>query len=120
MGAASFRWDAGMRRRWGDHGIGYVSAVTSTATSCIMLPAVMLRFLSTRTGRRVSAAWGCWRGCQRSIVSLPDWAYREVCTRSIWTEHFDRIAKQAMGTAGAAQSGRSDAGVLREILEIAA
>jgi alcohol dehydrogenase class IV len=113
------------------HGIGYVLGavfdIPHGHTSCIMLPSVM-RWNKSANGPRqalVAAAMG-WPGKDAGDVldsfirglDMP----RSLHEVKVGPEHFDRIAKQAMGTPWVPRNPRPIPGPeqVKEILELAA
>ncbi len=113
------------------HGIGYVLGavfdIPHGHTSCIMLPAVMRWNFSVNADRQamISAAMGqpdaeAGDLLDRFIGGLD--MPRSLHAVNVGPEHFDRIAKQAMGTPWVPRNPRPipTPEVLREILEIAA
>jgi maleylacetate reductase len=113
------------------HGIGYVLGavfdIPHGHTSCIMLPAVMRwnkpanaerqKLISTAMGDPEAEAGDL---LDRFIAGLG--MPRSLHAVSVGPEHFDRIAKQAMGTPWVPRNPRPipTPEVLRQILEIAA
>jgi maleylacetate reductase len=113
------------------HGIGYVLGavfdIPHGHTSCIMLPAVMRWNKPANAARQtmISAAMGdpdadAGDLLDRFIGGLD--MPRSLHAVNVGPEHFDRIAKQAMGTPWVPRNPRPipTPEVLREILEIAA
>lgn len=113
------------------HGIGYVLGaafdVPHGHTSCIMLPSVMRWNKSINAERQalVSIAMGepgkdAGDVLDRFIASLG--MPRSLSAVKIGREHFDRIAREAMGTPWVPRNPRPIAGPaqVREILELAA
>jgi maleylacetate reductase len=113
------------------HGIGYVLGavfdIPHGHTSCIMLPAVMRWNKPANSGRQkmIAAAMGDSDAdagdlLDRFIGSLG--MPRSLHAVNVGPEHFDRIAKQAMGTPWVPRNPRPipTPEVLREILELAA
>jgi maleylacetate reductase len=113
------------------HGIGYVLGavfdIPHGHTSCIMLPAVMRWNKTANAGRQklVATAMGqpdadAGDLLDRFIAGLG--MPRSLHAVNVGPEHFDRIAKQAMGTPWVPRNPRPipTPEVLREILEIAA
>ena len=113
------------------HGIGYVLGavfdVPHGHTSCIMLPSVMRWNKSANAARQalVAAAMGHPGADAGDVLDafirglgMP----RSLGEVKIGTEHFDRIAKQAMGTPWVPRNPRPIPGPeqVREILELAA
>jgi maleylacetate reductase len=113
------------------HGIGYVLGavfdIPHGHTSCIMLPAVMRWNKSVNAERQklISAAMGQPDGDAGDLLDrfiggldMP----RSLHAVNVGPEHFDRIAKQAMGTPWVPRNPRPipTPEVLREILELAA
>jgi maleylacetate reductase len=113
------------------HGIGYVLGavfdIPHGHTSCIMLPSVMKWNKSANAERQamISAAMGhpdedAGDVLDRFIggLGMP----RSLHAVNVGPEHFDRIAKQAMGTPWVPRNPRPipTPEVLREILELAA
>jgi alcohol dehydrogenase class IV len=113
------------------HGIGYVLGavfdIPHGHTSCIMLPAVMRWNKPANAARQamISAAMGnpdtdAGDLLDRLIAGLA--MPRSLHAVNVGPEHFDRIAKQAMGTPWVPRNPRPipTPEVLREILELAA
>jgi len=113
------------------HGIGYVIGavfdIPHGHTSCIMLPAVMRWNKPANAARQamISAAMGdpdtdAGDLLDRFIAGLA--MPRSLHAVNVGPEHFDRIAKQAMGTPWVPRNPRPipTPEVLREILELAA
>jgi len=113
------------------HGIGYVLGavfdIPHGHTSCIMLPAVMRWNKPANAARQamISAAMGnpdtdAGDLLDRLIAGLA--MPRILHAVNVGPEHFDRIAKQAMGTPWVPRNPRPipTPEVLREILELAA
>ena len=113
------------------HGIGYVLGavfdIPHGHTSCIMLPSVMRWNKSANAdapgaGRRRDGP--SRRGCRRRARRLhprPRHAAQPAEVK-VGPEHFDRIAKQAMGTPWVPRNPRPIPGPeqVKEILELAA
>ena len=113
------------------HGIGYVLGavfdIPHGHTSCIMLPAVMRWNKPANAGRQTmiasamdAAGEDAGDVLDRFIAGLD--MPRSLRAVNVGPEHFDRIAKQAMGTPWVPRNPRPipTPEVLREILELAA
>jgi alcohol dehydrogenase class IV len=113
------------------HGIGYVLGavfdIPHGHTSCIMLPSVMRWNRSVNAAKQALVAAAMGRPGDDAGDVLDDFIRGLGMPRSlgevkIGAEHFDRIAKQAMGTPWVPRNPRPIPGPaeLREILELAA
>jgi maleylacetate reductase len=113
------------------HGIGYVLGavfdIPHGHTSCIMLPAVMRwnKPVNAERQKMISAAMGQPEGDAGDLLDRFIGALgmpRSLHAVNVGPEHFDRIAKQAMGTPWVPRNPRPipTPEVLREILELAA
>ena len=113
------------------HGIGYVLGavfdIPHGHTSCIMLPSVMRWNKSANAERQALVAAAMGRPGKDAGDVLDDFIRRLGMPRSlgevkVGREHFERIAKQAMGTPWVPRNPRPIPGPaeVREILELAA
>ena len=113
------------------HGIGYVLGalfdIPHGHTSCIMLPSVMRWNKSANAERQALVAAAMGRPGKDAGDALDDFIRGLGMPRSlgdvkVGREHFERIAKQAMGTPWVPRNPRPIPGPaeVREILELAA
>src|SRR4051812_49468131 len=113
------------------HGIGYVLGavfdIPHGHTSCIMLPSVMRWNKSANAGRQALVAAAMGKPGQDAGDVLDDFIRRLGMPRSlgevkVGPEHFERIARQAMGTPWVPRNPRPIPGPeqVKEILELAA
>jgi len=113
------------------HGIGYVLGavfdIPHGHTSCIMLPSVMRWNRSANAERQALVAAAMGKPGQDAADVLDDFIRglgmpRSLAEVKVGPEHFERIAKQAMGTPWVPRNPRPIPGPaeVREILELAA
>jgi maleylacetate reductase len=113
------------------HGIGYVLGavydVPHGFTSCVMLPSVMRWNKQANAERQALVAAAMGKPGQDAGDLLDDFIRglgmpRSLSEVKVGPEHFERIAKQAMGTPWVPRNPRPIPGPaeVREILELAA